>query len=117
MTNDTAAKHVIAYYWDAFDPVVLLYNSQNNSIDKLGLTQINFSASENKICTGKMEDDEYIPCPQQVKLTKNTTCMKCSSPAYQCWNAFLNLDARGNGAAVLFSAQDRTLCILHFTAI
>ena len=81
MTNDTAAKHVIAYYWDAFDPVVLLYNSQNNSIDKLGLTQINFSASENKICTGKMEDDEYIPCPQQVKLTKNTTCMKCSSPA------------------------------------
>lgn len=81
MTSDTAAKHVIAYYWDAFDPVVLLYNSQNNSIDKLGLTHINFSASENKICTGKMEDDEYIPCPQQVKLTKNTTCMRCSSPA------------------------------------
>ena len=112
MTNDTAAKHVIAYYWDAFDPVVLLYNSQNNSIDKLGLTQINFSASENKICTGKMEDDEYIPCPQQVKLTKNAALLP-----YQCWNAFLNPDARGNGAAVLFSAQDRTLCILHFTAI
>lgn len=76
-----SAKHVIAYYWDDFDPVVLLYNSENNSLERLDLAYIDFSASKEKTCVGRMEDEEYIPCPQQVKLTKNATCLKCSSPA------------------------------------
>ena len=78
--NETA-KHVIAYCWDDFVPAVLLYDSENNSVEKLDLSYIDFSASKEKTCVGKMEDDEYVPCPQQVKLTKNATCLRCSSPS------------------------------------
>lgn len=79
--SKSTAKHVIAYYWDNFDPVVLLYDSESNFIERLDLAYIDFSASKEKTCIGRMENGEYIPCPQQVKLTKSSTCLKCSSPS------------------------------------
>lgn len=81
MMSKGTAKHVIAYYWDDFDPVVLLYDSEDKSVERLNLTYLDFSASKDKTCVGMMEDNEYIPCPQQVKLTKNATCLRCSPPA------------------------------------
>lgn len=79
--SESAVYHVIAYYWQDFKPVVLIYNLKTRQLSELPLTFIDFTASASKSCVGRLTEAGYTPCPQQIVLTDAALCADCRPPA------------------------------------
>lgn len=85
-TSDDIEKrfplHALEYHWDRFDPHLLCYDTQASMVSELDLDDVRFSVSDERVCTGRWEGDEYIRCEKHVPVSRFSQCPDCAEESF-----------------------------------
>jgi hypothetical protein len=85
--GSTGGRHVIHYGWEDFEPVLLVYDQMERSVERVDLNDLDWTLSEGKWCVGSFEDDGYRRCPDARRVTTFDQCQACASswiPVQSC---------------------------------
>ena len=75
----TGGRHIIHFGWEGFEPVLLVYDRKDGSVDRLPFDDLDWSLSEGKWCVGSFGNDGYRKCPNARKVTNFDQCQGCAS--------------------------------------
>lgn len=73
-------KHVLSFYWDDFQPHLLLFDHVTRKVDLLPLERLAIEVGEDRTCVGRFDGDVYLPCPLARKIGRITSCRECMAP-------------------------------------
>lgn len=85
--EDNFKLHAVDYFWEGFEPHLTVFNTDDGQLSTLDLEDINFSVSKKRMCVGSWVDDEYIPCPSNVAVSRFSQCSECGAeliPVQEC---------------------------------
>lgn len=85
--EDSFRLHAINYSWEGFEPHLTVFDIDDGQLSSLDLDNLNFSVSRKRVCIGSWVEDEYVPCPNAVPVTKFSQCAECSAeliPIQEC---------------------------------
>ncbi len=81
-------SHVLGFWWDGFEPRLTLLDRATGEITDVPVTSANMDVSARKVCVGRFEGDEHIPCPTEAVVDKFDLCDECAGesfiPVQQC---------------------------------
>lgn len=71
--------HALSYHWDNFVPSLLIYNTEDGQLSNLNFEDcLGLSVSKRRLCIGSFVDDQYIPCPEKMRVKRFAQCKDCS---------------------------------------
>ena len=85
--EDSFRFHAIGYFWEDFDPKLLLYDLEDGQIKPLDLNQLSISVSRKKSCVGLFLENDYVPCPKNAQVERFSQCPECGEsmiPIQEC---------------------------------
>lgn len=85
--EDSFRLHAIDYFWEGFEPHLLVFNLDDGQIAPLELEDLNISVSRKRVCVGSWVEDEYVPCPNSAPVDRFSQCPECGAeliPIQEC---------------------------------
>jgi len=85
--EDSFRLHTIEYYWEDFEPKLLLFDVEDGQLKYLDLDQLSISISKKRSCVGSFLDNEYVPCPNNAQVDRFSQCPECGEsmiPIQEC---------------------------------
>lgn len=85
--EDSFRLHAIDFYWEDFEPKLLLFDVEDGQRKYLDLDQLSISVSRKKSCVGSFLGEEYIPCPKGASVDRFSQCRECGEsliPKQEC---------------------------------
>ena len=80
--EDEFPLHAIEFHWDRFEPHLDCFDSGRNDVGELDLEDVGFAVSRKRVCVGRWDGDEYIPCPRQAPVEKYDQCPECAGVSF-----------------------------------
>lgn len=86
--EDSFKLHTIDFYWEDFEPKLLLFDIEDGQLKNLELDDLNISVSRKRNCVGSfLEDGGYVRCPRNAPVDRFSQCPECGEsliPVQEC---------------------------------
>jgi hypothetical protein len=85
--EDGFRLHAVDYFWEEFEPHLLIYDPDDGQVSSFDLENLDFSVSRKRLCVGSWVEDEYVPCPNNVAVGRFSQCPECGAeliPKQEC---------------------------------
>lgn len=77
---DGLDRHVLAFYWEGFEPHLLSYDRDAQRVEEVPLDRLELRVGRERWCVGRFEEDRYVPCPAGRKVGRLAACQDCMAP-------------------------------------